>query len=54
MYIAHAYNAINSDSSFFVIYRIHANAMYIAFRLWGVAVPYTTTYSLVSRVILFF
>ena len=25
---------------FFVIYRIHVNAMYIAFRLWGVVVGF--------------
>jgi len=36
MYIAHDKNAINSECPFFVIYRIHVNAMYIAFRLWGV------------------
>ena len=40
MYIAHDKNAINSDSGFFVIYRIHVNAMYIAFRLWGVELEF--------------
>ena len=38
MYIAHDKNAINSECYFFVIYRIHVNAMYVAFRLWGVVV----------------
>lgn len=43
MYIAHDKNAINSECPFFVIYRIHVNAMYIAFRLWGVVDMSETT-----------
>ena len=49
MYIAYDKNAINSECPFFVIYRIHVNAMYIAFRLWDVGAKEASTANPLSQ-----